>query len=229
MKKVFLIFLVVLMALALVACKQEQEDSGGSDSTAMMTASEGQAALLEQGQSEARGIDYTGFRIIAEFDINGTKTYIDVGGLDDVYWVACQSSEIDSDTEYTYCKYLDGTDYLYSPSLDKLISLGSVDLKTQLFGSVTSLLYMAQIYEGYLTKGSDEDGCYTYSGTFAMPGYDSMTIKFLVDKTYGFTKSMTYSDPETELTFKVTPTLSNPSTPTGYGDAKDCTTVYNYE
>ena len=158
MKKVFLIFLVVLMALALVACKQEQEDSGSSDSTAMMTASEGQAALLEQGQSGARGIDYSGFRIQATITYDSTTTYLDVGGLDDVYWIAVSDGDAVENSDYFYCKYYEGTDYLYSEGY--LVSLGSSDLKTQLFNSVGSLLYMAQTYESVLTKGSDEDGYY---------------------------------------------------------------------
>ncbi len=224
MKKLFLIFLVVLMALSLVACKQEQEDSGGSDSTAMMTAAEGEAALLEQGQSGARGIDYSGFRIQATITFNSTTTYLDVGGLDDVYWVAVSDGDAVEDSNYVYCKYYEGTDYLYSEGY--LVSLGSSDLKTQLFNSVGSLLYMAQNYESALTKGSDEDGYYTYSGTFAYPGCDTTTIKFLVDKTYGFTKSMTFTSGGDGITFEVTPTLSKPSTPTGYDAALACSTIF---
>lgn len=224
MKKAFVFLLIVLMALVLVACKDEPEGAGGGgEGSAMMKAEDGQAALIEQGQSGARGIDYTGFRIEAEFDINGNKTYLDVGGLNDVYWVACNDEEITT-SDYAYCKYYNGKDYLYNEGY--LIDLGSVDLRTKLFGAASSLLYIAQSYEGVLTKGADEKGCDAYSGTFAFYG-NEMTLKFLVDKTYGFTREMIYSDPDADIKFSVTPTLNNVTeTPADYNAVSACTAIF---
>ena len=212
MKKVFLIFLVVLMALALVACKQEQEDNGGGGSSATaempIAKSEGQAALVEQGAS-AKNIDNTGFRIklcVTEYDAdNGTITSaIDIGGLSDIYWIGTDEDNDGTVDEYNYFKDIDDQAYYYSSEYNKLLNLSIVSMTGSVKDNIFGKLVDAMLYRTYNTailnycvQGDDDtiDGvdCSTYTATIpSYYGMESASLKFWVNKEFGFTMKITY-------------------------------------
>lgn len=231
MKKVFLIFLVVLMALALVACKQEQEDTGGDSSTTAempIAKSEGQAALVEQGAS-AKDIDHTGFRIklcVTEYDAdNGTITSaIDIGGYSDIYWIGTDEDNDGTVDEYTYFKDIDDQAYYYDSEYNKLLNLSIGGMTGSVRDNIFGKLIDAMLYRtynaailNYCVQGDDDtiDGvdCATYTATIpSYYGMESASLKFWVNKEYGFTMKITY-DGNDSFTYTMTSCeLTNAST-----------------
>ena len=95
MRKVLVLLLAILMVFTIVACKQEPEEAEQPQATE----AEGKANLLSQGAKGSKAIDHNGFRIVGTFDVQGTKTVIEVGGKDGIYWLGLDedvNAEIES-------------------------------------------------------------------------------------------------------------------------------------
>ena len=218
MKKVFLIFLVVLMALALVACKQEQEDSGGDDSgsSAMPVEKEaGQEALYAKGQSGTRAIGDKGFRIVVSAD---TGIAIDVGGKNDVFWIGLDSNGDSVPDSYNYFADIGDKSYWYGdPDGDETTySTGWYDITSVSYGGysgavkediiipiVDGLLYMNyNLGDGYSAFIRGDDETHDLSGRECAVynfSYSTIALKMMVDKECGFLVSFKYVDGDTNF------------------------------
>lgn len=222
MKKVFLIFLVVLMALALVACKQEQKDNGGDDSgsSAMPVEKEaGQEALYAKGQSGTRDIGDTGFRIVVE----ASEDFVDVGGKNDIFWIGTTE-------EYTYFADIGGKSYWYGdPDGDDVLNWVDITeaatyayngtVKENLFGPIVNgLLYQTYgMTSSIFVRGENETHqgtgrtCATYSFN-----YGPYSLKYWIDLEFGFVCGIKYVGLDEDFDYNMTKCeLSNASTPDG--------------
>lgn len=216
MKKVFLIFFVVLMALALVACKQEQEDNGGDDSgsSAMPVEKEaGQEALYAKGQSGTRAVGDSGFRIV----VTSGALSLDIGGRNDIFWVLV------GDT-YVYFADVGGKSYWYNDGnwidiTEATTYAYNGSVKENIFGIVDALLYQNYGKEliDYFERGADEThsgtgrSCATYSIS-----YGELSLKYWIDKEYGFVCGIKYVGSDDDFDYNMTKCeLSNASTPNG--------------
>ncbi|MBQ3728473.1 MAG: hypothetical protein II903_03120, partial [Spirochaetales bacterium] len=101
MKKILVLLLAILMVFAIVSCKEPEPEQAEQPQA---TEAQGKDNLVSQGaKSGSKAIDHKGFRIVGSFDISGTKTVIEVGGKDGIYWIG---TDEDDDEEHEIETYL---------------------------------------------------------------------------------------------------------------------------
>ena len=214
MKKVFLIFLVVLMALALVACKQEQEDNGGG-SEATVTISEefknsGKDNLIAQGSSNtSKGVDKKGFKVTGSYYISGlVGACIEVGGKDDIFWIGSDTNQDGTIDVYLYF-YEEGNvlkNYDISEGVWKSYEIQH-SLKEEIFGEggiADAVLFGAfSLKESFgladitgtgvaTTYGKDKIPCYKFTSTYSSGDKVYAIASVYVDSTYAVTLGIEY-------------------------------------
>lgn len=101
MKKILVLLLAILMVFAIVSCKEPEPEQAEQPQA---TEGQGKDNLVSQGaKSGSKAIDNKGFKIFGSFDISGTKTVIEVGGKDGIYWIG---TDEDDDEEHEIETYL---------------------------------------------------------------------------------------------------------------------------
>ena len=223
MKKSLIFIMIVLMAFAFMSCKQPEPEN-----TEPVSKEQGQENLYQQGASgSGKSIDHTGFRIAVTVTQDSDDTTFEIGGKNDIYWIKLDGSE-----NAIFVKSKDKTNYMYSYVGSSYIAapLGATTIKNYIFNAAESLLYVADGLTSQMVKGADDTvggrACATY--TLVMP-YEptpgtagQMNLKIWVDKEFGFTMKITYTDKTSGKTvdsfsYEITKLeLKNATTPDGY-------------
>lgn len=201
MKKFIVLLLALLMVFALVACKDEPEESV-TDPTA--SEDSGKAALVEQGSSSSsKGVDYAGFKVVGTFAVSGKETKVEVGGKDGLFWIGQYVDADDTEADYVYFRVVDdntvsiyvggtwstfkcdsikdalfGEDGVYSKLVDNVLYLSFELEDTGLFGDLT--------YAGQATY--NDMTCSKYTATVSNSTFgDIATATVYLDPTYAVT------------------------------------------
>lgn len=201
MKKLIVLLLALLMVFALVACKDEPEESV-TDPTA--SEDSGKAALVEQGSSSSsKGVDYAGFKVVGTFAVSGKETKVEVGGKDGLFWIGQYVDADDTEADYVYFRVVDdntvsiyvggtwstfkcdsikdalfGEDGVYSKLVDNVLYLSFELEDTGLFGDLT--------YAGQATYNDMTCSKYTATVSNSTLG-DIATATVYLDPTYAVT------------------------------------------
>ena len=221
MKKFFLFVLIVLMAFAMVACKDEPEQKSGDALPVEKEA--GKDALIEQGAS-AKAVDHTGFKIVATMQEGGNNISFNIGGKNNIYWY-----EI-SETSMLFTEH-NGSTYLFVPvkNASFWLKVAEKSIKEEVFTDVVdALLYNAYEYKDSLSYIADETkfgrSCAKYSISATVEGVNySLTI--WVDKEFGITMGLESAAGSETVNFTINPKLSNigeSDLPTNYSVASTC-------
>ncbi len=207
MKKLIVLFLAFMMVFALVACKDEPEESV-TDTTA--SEDSGKAALVSQGSaSSSKGVDNAGFKIVGTFNVSGVETKVEVGGKDGLFWIGQYTTADDTDPTYFYFRVVDdntvsiydgsswttfecdsikdalfGEDGLYSAVIDNVLYLSFELDDTGLFGDLT--------YAGQGTYNGMTCSKYTATVSNSTLG-DIATATVYLEPTYAVTVGFEFS------------------------------------
>lgn len=223
MKKSLIFIMIVLMAFAFMSCKQPEPEN-----TEPVSKEQGQENLYQQGASgSGKSIDHTGFRIAVTVTENADATTFEIGGKNDIYWIkpdgysSAMFLKIKGKTSYTY--HYTGSSYIG-------VALEGTTIKDYIFNAADTLLYVADGLTSQMVKGADDTvsgrACATY--TLVLP-YEpqpgtagQMNLKIWVDKEFGFTMKIAYTDKTSGKTvdsfgYEITKLeLKNATTPDGY-------------
>ena len=221
MKKSLIFIMIVLMVFVFAACKQPEPEN-----TEPVSKEQGQENLYQQGASgSGKSIDHTGFRIAVTVTQDSDDTTFEIGGKNDIYWIKLDGSE-----HAVFVKAKDKHNFLYSSPYALGVELPGTTIKNYIFSAAESLLYVADGLTSQMVKGADDTvggrACATY--TLVMP-YEptpgtagQMNLKIWVDKEFGFTMKITYTDKNSGKTvgsfgYEITKLeLKNATTPDGY-------------
>ncbi len=215
MKKILVLLLAILMVFAIVSCKDEPEQAEQPQATE----AQGKDNLVSQGaKSGSKAIDHMGFRIVGSFEVQGSKTVIEVGGKDGIYWIGTDEDDDEKHEIETYLllsevksgdtvtlKVWNGSAWdSYSLSDSILAALfGDGGLADQVlynsFGFEENELFSAPAKAGSESKNGRNCTKYTSSFVFdasALGGSKDMKaaeINLYVDKEYAFTVAMDFA------------------------------------
>ena len=220
MKKSLIFIMIVLMAFAFMSCKQPEPEN-----TEPVSKEQGQENLYQQGASgSGKSIDHTGFRIAVTVTQDSDETTFEIGGKNDIYWITPDESTT------IFVKAKDKHNYIYASPYALGVELPGQTIKNYIFAAAESLLYVADGLTSQMVKGADDTvggrACATYTlvmdyePTPGTPG--QMNLKIWVDKEFGFTMKITYTDKSSGKTvgsfgYEITKLeLKNATTPDGY-------------
>ncbi len=197
-KKLIVLFLAFMMVFALVACKQDVEDT----TTTNVSEDEGKENLVKQGAaSGSKDVDGNGFRLVGTFDVNGTVTTVELGGKDGIYWIGSDvanavflSETKNSDDSYTVKVYKDSswsTEYTVSSSIKDAIFADIADSVLYCGFSLKENGFSAEgAMTGTGTYGDDNRACTIYTASVSDGKYDLLTATIYVDNEYAITLGM---------------------------------------
>lgn len=201
MKRFLILVLAIFMVFAMVACKQEVEES--ADPTNSEEA--GKAALAEQGASGSKGIDNKGFKIIGTFTTTASSAKVEVGGKDGLYWIGTYTDASDKTGEYVYFRMKDAnTVSIYTGEVWADFEASSI--KDALFkeGGIYSAVVDNIVYLSFQlqSKFGKMFGDLKYAGSETKEGVvcSKYTATFSIDEIGEIAEAFVYVEP----TFAVT-------------------------
>ena len=223
MKRFLILVLAIFMVFAMVACKSEPEKKSGDALPVEKEA--GKDALMEQGESGAKAVDHTGFKIVASLNDGNTPVSVNIGGKDGVYWL-----------DYSVGSFLftehDGSTYMFMKSATSVwVKVADKSLKEEVFNEIVdSLLYNAYGYKDDLSYVGEVTQfgrkCSKYSVSASVEGKD-YSFSIVVDNEFGITMGMEAAAGAEKINFTINPKLSNitaDDVPANYAEAKACDT-----
>lgn len=147
MKRLLVLFIMVLVVFSFEACKNEPIDFNKDKNAIPVSKEQGKAMLIEQG-SDAKAIDHTGFSFVIT---TGEGDKLAVGGVHGIFWVGL--SEGDEPMEYAFFKEEYNNTYMYrTKSGNQWYSLEGQPLIDFLFSNIESTLFFAHENESIIEK-----------------------------------------------------------------------------